>query len=62
MGQQPEDQPLHRTGHQVAHLPLFEGTYRKYHRVDPSTGKAWAPEYNKDNKMVARKQPMPAKN
>ena len=20
---------------------LFEGTYRKYHRVDPSTGKAW---------------------
>ena len=22
MGRQPEDQPLHRTGHQVAHLPL----------------------------------------
>ena len=31
---------------------LFEGTYRKYHRVDPSTGKAWDPEYNKDNKWL----------
>mgnify|MGYP001001242642 CR=1 FL=1 len=24
-----------------SHICLFEGTYRKYHRVDPSTGKAW---------------------
>ena len=24
-----------------ARVCLFEGTYRKYHRVDPSTGKAW---------------------
>ena len=24
-----------------ARFCLFEGTYRKYHRVDPSTGKAW---------------------
>ena len=31
---------------------LFEGTYRKDHRVDPSTGKAWDPEYNKDNKWL----------
>ena len=31
---------------------LFEGTYRKYHSVDPSTGKAWDPEYNKDNKWL----------
>lgn len=31
---------------------LFEGTYRKYHSVDPSTGKPWDPEYNKDNKWL----------
>ncbi|MCQ4762436.1 hypothetical protein NE555_17665, partial [Alistipes onderdonkii] len=24
-----------------ARVCLFEGTYRKYHSVDPSTGKAW---------------------
>lgn len=35
-----------------ARFCLFEGTYRKYHRVDPSTGKAWDPEYNKDNKWL----------
>ena len=31
---------------------LFEGTYRKYHKVDPSTGKAWNPEYNKNDKWL----------
>ena len=35
-----------------AQFCLYEGTYRKYHRVDPSTGKAWDPEYNKDNKWL----------
>lgn len=24
---------------------LFEGTYRKYHSVNPSTGQSWTPEY-----------------
>lgn len=31
---------------------LFEGTYRKYHKVDPTTGKAWDPEYNKNDKWL----------
>ncbi len=35
-----------------ARICLFEGTYRKYHAVDPSTGKAWNPENNKDNKWL----------
>lgn len=28
-----------------ARVCLWEGTYRKYHATDPSTGKAWAGEY-----------------
>ncbi len=31
---------------------LFEGTYRKYHNVDPSTGQAWDPAYNANNKFL----------
>lgn len=31
---------------------LFEGTYRKYHSVDPSTGKAWDPAHNANNKFL----------
>ena len=30
-----------------ARVALFEGTYRKYHAVDPSTGKAWTADESK---------------
>lgn len=35
-----------------ARFCLFEGTYRKYHSIDPSTGKAWI---NNESEMYLRK-------
>ena len=34
-----------------ARFCLFEGTYRKYHEVDPSTGKAWTSEEKAEGEM-----------
>lgn len=31
---------------------LYEGTYRKYHSVNPSTGKAWAGEYESSEDLL----------
>ena len=31
---------------------LYEGTYRKYHSVNPSTGKAWNGEYEDSNELL----------
>ena len=34
-----------------ARFCLFEGTYRKYHEVDPSTGSPWTPEEKAEGSM-----------
>ena len=44
-----------------ARFCLFEGTYRKYHRVDPSTGKAWEDKQDMTTPIIWRKPPRPPK-
>lgn len=35
-----------------ARMCLFEGTFRKYHSVNPSTGKAWTGAYESSNQIL----------
>ncbi len=37
----------------ASHAFLFEGTYRKYHSVNPSTGKPWNGEYESANELLS---------
>ncbi len=36
----------------ASHAFLFEGTYRKYHSINPSTGKPWTGEYESANDLL----------
>ena len=53
MGQQPEDQPLHRAGHQVAHLPL-RGNLPQIPPRRSVDGQGVGPRIQQGQQMAAR--------